>query len=308
MNSAPSKGRMPWLAVVFSLLCPGLGHIYCGHIALGLALLLASLLFTPLVVLVTWAGPSMGMLIALLALQVAMIGIYGYAVIGSYRVAARARRSYEPRDYNRPLLYAVLICVGVIYPIGSTALLRAQVVEAFYIPSTSMAPGILQGDRVLVNKLAHGSSGPQRGDVVVFRAPGQRQQNYVKRVVALAPDRVAVRGNDVYVNGTKLHRETSAATLRGGKGSVSFETNSGHRYGLLLAEVDQPVADYPETTVPKDHVFVLGDNRNISRDSRAFGSIPLGDVVGPVQYIYYPTVTWRRFGPLQTDPPHGQQR
>jgi signal peptidase I len=301
MNSAPSNGRMPWLAVVFSLLCPGLGHVYCGQIAVGLALLLASLLFTPLVVLITWAGPSTGLLVTLLVLQLAMLGIYAYAVVDSYRAARRLRHSYERRDCNQPILYALLIIVGVVYPVGSTALLKAQVVEAFYIPTASMTPGIFQGDRVLVNKLAYGSHGPRRGDVVVFRAPGQRQQYYVKRVVALAGDTVAVRRNDVYINGIKLERETGAALVGGRdsvKGNVYYETNGGRRYTIVLVAVSEPIADYPKTAVPEDHVFVLGDNRDLSRDSRAFGPVPLGDVPGPVQYIYYPAKTWRRFGPM----------
>jgi signal peptidase I len=194
-----------------------------------------------------------------------------------------------------------LLIVGVIYPVGSTALLKAQVVEAFYIPAASMTPGIVQGDRVLVNKLAYGSHGPRRGDVVVFRAPGQRQQHYVKRIVALAGDTVAVRRNDVYVNGVKLERKTGTARVadRGSvKGNVDYETNGGRRYAIVLVAVSAPMADYPKTAVPEDHVFVLGDNRNLSRDSRAFGPVPLGDVLGPVQYIYYPAKTWQRFGPL----------
>ena len=300
MHSAPSNGRMPWLAVVFSLLCPGLGHVYCGHITLGMTLLLVTLLFTPLVVFVGLGGPSTGLLVVLLVLPLAMIVVYGYAVIDSYRSARRLRSSYELRDCNQAFLYALLICVGVIYPAGSTALLRPQVLEAFYIPAKSMIPNIVHGDRVLVNKMAYGSHGPQRGDVIVFRA-GQRQQHYVKRVMALAGDTVAVRDNDVYVNGTRLKREPNGATEgdRGSAaGSVFHETNDGRCYLVRSDTSPETVGSFPEIRVPEDHVFVMGDHRSVSRDSREFGPVPLGDVSGPVQYIYYPAKTWRRFGTL----------
>lgn len=301
MNDMPIHSRQTWVALVLSLLCTGLGHVYCGRVVKGLVLFLVSLLFWPFVALASLAGPATWILSAIVVGAFAVAGIYLYAAIDAFRWAKKLRAHYEPREYNYGVVYVLFVLVGVIYPIGSATLVRANVLEAFFIPTSSMTPNILKNDRVFVNKLAFHDSPLRRGHVIVFRAPGQRAQRFVKRVIGLPGDTVAIRGNEVHINGKKLKRErlpTSYLADMGVEvsGKVYDETNSGGRYMVILGAGNSVREDYPETIVPDDKVFVLGDNRDKSRDSRDFGCVPLGDVLGPIEYIYLPAVTWRRFG------------
>ena len=150
-----------------------------------------------------------------------------------------------------PSVYAVLLVVGVVYPLVSAAWLRAEVLEAYKIPTQSMAPTIQQGDRILVRKLGWGSANVRRGDLVVFRAPDQGTRAYVKRVIGLPGDRVADRA------GTLLEVPEGHLWMRGDNvehsrdsrffGAVPFENLIGlvtYRYwppshvGLLPALPD----------------------------------------------------------------------
>jgi signal peptidase I len=304
MSEPSPAGRQPWVALVLSLLATGLGHVYCGRIGRGLAFFFAFLLVAPFTVLIAWFGHSTLALLALILSALGAVGVYLYAVVDAVRLAWAARGHYELKDYNRPLIYALYLLVGFATPLLAIHLLRANVFEAFFIPARSMVPSVLVGDHILVNKTAHPLRGLQRGEVIVLRAPDKRELTFVKRVIALSGDRVAVRKNEVFVNGKKLERERvsgdSLAFVRGqATGEVFHESNAGRRYLIMLGGGEKPLPDYPEATVPKGTCFVLGDNRDNSHDSREFGFVPLGDVLGFVQYVYLPAETWARFGVYQ---------
>ncbi len=206
----------------------------------------------------------------------------------------------RPGDSSWRLVYVLFILVGVTYPPGVVTVLRANVFEAFYVPTRSEVPNILPGDRILVNKLVQRGEVPWRGDVVVFRNPRDRRQNFIKRVIGLPGDRVAVKAGRVILNGKQLEWERVPAeslpyvrdALDGGE--VFCEENAGRRYLVLRGPGESP--DFPEQRVPDGSCFVLGDNRNKSLDSREFGPVPLGEVFGLVQYVYYPAQSWARFG------------
>jgi signal peptidase I len=226
-----------------------------------------------------------------------------FAAVDAWRAARAARAGYVLREYNRPIVYVLLALVGLFYPVGMVFALRATVFEAFVIPAASMVPNILDGDRILVNKLALQARLPERGDVIVFRNPKNRQLNFVKRVIALPGDKVAVRENVVLVNGRRLEWErvppSSLEAVRNqANGDVFDETNAGRRYRIMLGG-GSPAPDFAETTVPEGTLFVLGDNRDNSIDSRQFGFVPLGELLGYVQYVYLPAESWTRFGPYR---------
>jgi signal peptidase I len=291
------------VAVILSLCATGLGQIYCGRIVRGLLMFLGSLLFAPMIVVAALLPPSTIVLVGLIFALLAVLGVYVYAVVDAFHLARRSGDHFQPMDYNRPLVYALFVLVGLIYSAGGLYFIRSSVFEAFEIPTASEAPTLLPGDRVLVNKTTFQRRLVRRGDEVVFRVSSEPGLNWVKRVIALPGDTVEVKDNKVLVNGQQLSREpvlraslgTAAEEI---KGELFEETNSSRRYQILFSTDTKPLPDYPQAKVPDGACFVLGDNRNNSRDSRTMGFVALGDVIGDVQYRYWPAATWTRFGVL----------
>ena len=200
-------------------------------------------------------------------------------------------------------------CIGYsgVIRIGS----KSNYVEAFSIPSASNYPTIVPGDRFLANKLSYKNNDPKRGDLIVFLSPHNRRMNYIKRVVAIAGDTVEIKDGQVYVNDRKLPRQKlDPAVLDNirikidGKpleGDIFEETNGDAKYKIFLTKNlnDNTSHDLAKTTVPKYHCFVLGDNRNLTHDSRNFGPISLATIKGRADYLYYPAMDRSRFGKLK---------
>jgi signal peptidase I len=288
------------IAVILSLAATGLGQIYCGRIVRGLVLFLGSLLFAPAIVAAALLPPSTMVLAGLTVALPAILGVYVFAVVDAFRLARR-RDLHQSSDYNHPAVYALFILVGLTYSAGGPYFIRSNVFEAFLIPTASEAPTLLPGDRVLVNKTTYRRRFLRRGDEVVFRVPSEPGRNWVKRVIALPGDTVEVKANEVFVNGTRLERKpvvraNLGAAAREIEGELFEETNSDRSYRILFAAETKPLPDYPQAKVPDGMCFVLGDNRNKSSDSRTIGFVVISDVLGDVQYRYWPAATWTRFG------------
>jgi signal peptidase I len=310
MASDMTSRRVPWVALALSFLSAGVGHLYCGRIVKGLPLYFAWVL-VPLGCLVAAARPpsATGLALLLLLPAVAVLVLYVYAAIDAWRLAHRIESDYSLRDYNRAGVYWLLIVVQIVFAIGLVAGVRGFVYEAFVIPTSSMSPTILEGDRILARKLASPQHFPERGDLIVYRNPMPTgATKYIGRVVAVAGDRVEIRGERVVINGNVLQRDRvpkESLTLLGEhvRGQVAYEVNSGRRYLVTYGDAsdggssgDGRVQEDFEATIPERHVFVLGDNRDRARDSRYFGSVHGGDIIGYVDYIYWPAESWSRFG------------
>jgi signal peptidase I len=136
-----------------------------------------------------------------------------------------------------------------------------SVAQAFQVEQYSMEPNLLPHDRVLVNKFIYRFRQPHPGEIVVLKPPTDPGRNYIKRVVAVSGQRVAIRDGHVYVNGGALAES------------------------YLRVPTD---GDYGPVVVPQHDVFVLGDNRGNSEDSRAFGFVPDRNLVGEAILIYWP--------------------
>jgi signal peptidase I len=137
--------------------------------------------------------------------------------------------------------------------IGLALLFRAFIAQAYVIPSESMVPTLQIDDHVYVNRLAYRLSGPERGDIIVFDHPREHGTELIKRVVAIGGDRVEGHDGQVWVNGVA----------------------SG------------PSFDFAELEIPRDNLFVMGDNRDNSADSRFWGTVPLGLVDGKAFVIWW---------------------
>lgn len=310
MSSVQTSVRFPWVALALSFLSSGVGHIYCGRIVKGLFLYSARFLLPLLCIIAAFAQPSNAVFLGLILVPgAAIVIVYFYSSIDAYVIARRTGPDYKLREYNRASLYWLLIAMQLAYPVALTLGVREYVYEAFVLPERSMSPNFLAGDRILVNKRPFRDGFPERGDVVAFRTPpSEPGHTWLKRVIGVAGDRIVIKGNEIEVNGKKLERERvpaeSISQIREQvEGNAYYESNAGRRYRVLLADdsvdewdSDEPAINEFSVTVPDRSLFVMGDNRVRSRDSRDIGSIHVGDVIGYVDYIYIPSETWSRFG------------
>lgn len=304
MKSDITSRRVTWIALALSLLSAGVGHVYCGRIRKALPLYFAWLLVPLCCIAAAMGRPSAFGLLLLLLPTLAVVLVYVYAAVDACRIASQIGSNYEVRDYNRASVYGLLIVVQLILSIGLTFGVRRFIYEAYVIPVNNMSPTILAGDRILARKLLSREHFPERGDLIVYRNPDSTgATRFMGRVVAVAGDQVEIRGDRLSINGKRLERnrvpdESLKSFGPQVAGQVAYEENSGRRY---LVTYGDPVTEKQsqedfEAMIPKRHVFVLGDNRDRSRDSRHFGSIHAGDIIGYVEYIYWPTENWSRFG------------
>ena len=176
----------------------------------------------------------------------------------------REKASRKRRE-TLQLLLLMVIAFDLVF-----AFVRPFVAEPMYVPSESMAPALQVGDRVLTNKLAYYLSDPERGDLVVFEDTGkQKNEDTVKRVIGLPGDEISVEDGTLLVN-----REPLEEPYLGTQASTAQKTLALETFGPVF--------------VPKDHVFVMGDNRANSYDSRFFGPVPNDNLVGEVSLRFWP--------------------
>ena len=175
---------------------------------------------------------------------------------------------------------------------------RSAIADWNDVPTGSMKPTILEGDRVCVNKLAYDLkvpfttthiaswSGPKRGDVVVFYSPADGIR-LVKRVVGLPGDRVELRQNRLFVNGEPAEYGALDPAISGqvqnrerAAAQFALETSAGRSHAVMSLPMINAMRTFPEWTVPEDNYFVLGDNRDNSKDSRYIGVVPRDNILG----------------------------
>lgn len=286
--------RRPWLALVAGLLLPGLGQIYCGDLARGALVLLSFAMLLPGA---AWLGvhaPRVLCAPLVLAAVLASLLVYVGATVAAVRCARRSHPDFVPGPWNRGIVYLALFMLGHVFLLAPLARhARGELVESFKVPSASMMPTILPGDRFLADKrVGHpGGIKLRRGAIAVFLYPNDRTMMYVKRVIGLPGDRIELDGTSLKVNGVELRQETLGSLgtpaldrLLADHQAVR-ETVDGTSYTVLWGKDDE--AKPLSLTVPNGQVFVLGDNRKSSRDSRHFGVLPLADVTAVARQVWF---------------------
>lgn len=295
------KTRRPVAALFLSLAATGLGHIYCGKLAKGLTLFFISFAFAPIIAASMRSASSMISMAAVIISILVLVFIFIYAAVDAFVLARRISPNYTLREYNRWYIYLLFITVAISYPTNLANHTREHIVQAYKIPSLSMAPGILKNDYLFLNKTVYKQKRPQRGDVVVFTYPNDRRIDYIKRIVAMPGDTVEIRDhvlliNDVPLAYQKLERRQMAGLPSEVTGEVMVEKNANSRYHIIIDRAVATAANMEKRQVPNGYCFVLGDNRSACKDSRHFGPVPLADIKGRVDYIYLPAASWSRFG------------
>ncbi|MFH1155682.1 MAG: signal peptidase I [Pseudomonadota bacterium] len=292
--------RSPLLAAILSFAATGLGHIYCGKIEKGLVLFFISFAFAPVIVTAMETMSSPYSLMAVILSVLVLVSVFVYAIVDSAITARKTATGYRLKEYNRWYIYLLLIVVSFSYPTNLANSIRTNVVQAYKIPSTSMTPGILKGDRLFLNKAVYKTQSPGIGDIVIFTYPDNRHLDYMKRIVAMPGDSIEIRQDRVYINDKPLAYETMGQELKNqvdpGSGTILVEKNGSSQYRILLSVDDPAESTFNRITIPHGFCFVLGDNRHGSKDSRHFGPVPLADIKGRVDFIYFPAGTWSRFG------------
>ncbi len=208
-------------------------------------------------------------------------------------------------DTLKTIIYAVLIALGV----------RTVAYEPFNIPSGSMFPTLLVGDYLFVSKFSYGyskhslifslpvipgrilSQVPERGDVAVFKKPTDNTTDYIKRIVGLPGDNIQIVNGILNINGKAVERKRAGVhVVRDAIGNMReiaryIETLPNGKTHYILEESDDELMDNtPVYSVPENHVFGMGDNRDHSQDSRflnAVGFIPMENLVGRAEFLFF---------------------
>jgi signal peptidase I len=201
----------------------------------------------------------------------------------------KGKTKSKMQEYIEAIIIAILIAVFI----------RTFVIQAYKIPSRSMVPTLLVGDHLLVNKFIYGVkipyfrktiipvTDPQRGDIVVFIYPNDRSKDFIKRVIGVAGDTIEIKNKKIFINSKEY---TDAYGI--------------YSDSVIYPGSMQPRDNFGPVTVPPKSLFVMGDNRDESADSRYWGFVDLNDVEGKAFIIYWSwnsedqNLRWQRLGNL----------
>ena len=191
---------------------------------------------------------------------------------------------------------------GYLFLIVALLLVRGAIADWYNVPTGSMKPTIIEGDRVFVNKMAYGLrvpftetiisqwGEPQRGEIVVFHSP-EDGTRLIKRVIGLPGDTLEMRDNRLLINGKMLEYSPAdksyPVTLWENEGhrDVIDELLAGHRHPIALTQANILIEDFAPLTVPANQYFMMGDNRHNSADSRVIGFVDRSLILGRASHV-----------------------
>ena len=207
-------------------------------------------------------------------------------------------------ENTKTLFYALVIAIAI----------RSLLIQPFYIPSSSMEPNLLVGDRIFVTKYSYGYSkhslpfsppifkgrimhkNPERGDIVVFKTPADNRTDYIKRLIGLPGDKVQFISSNLYINSSEVMKSRLSTNdlIFCGKKKIDVFTfeellPNGKKF-ITVYSKEYTFQNSDPFIIPKNHYFFLGDNRDCSKDSRflsSVGYVHKDNLVGKAQFIFF---------------------
>jgi signal peptidase I len=263
MRSA--KSRKPVIALLLSFATPGLGQMYNGQLKRGIILYLGGFLLAAIFLLTGLFSKFYGMILCLAILLGFLLFVWLDAFIGAVK-----SKKITLKPYNKWYLYLIIILISsfVIRPLVSSSI-RNNIVRAYKIASSGMAPAIRIGDNLVADMKIYKSEKPKRGDIIIFEFPKDPSKDFIKRVIGTEGEKVEIDNKKIYINDKLIDDPWG-----------NFEKIGSVPYR-------QAIENFGPVVVPKDSLFVMGDNRNNSEGSRFWGFVNIRKVKGKALYIYW---------------------
>ena len=279
------KPRKAWIAGLLNFLAVGLGHFYAGGFkkALFLFFIIQGTLIAIILILILKTPNAFVLFIALTAGFLFFI----YCVVDAVKLS-KVNKQYIVKPYNRWYYYLLywVIASFIIQPLVSTTIKR-NIVQAFKIPSGSMLPTIQIGDFIITKTKIFIKNNLTYGDIVVFPWPKNPSKDFIFRIIALGGDEIEIKNKKVYLNGNYIE-----------------EPYIINRDSKILDSKDFARDNFGLMKIPNDCIFVMGDNRDESNDSRFWGCVKKSSVKGRAYFIYWSwdnlkwNVRWDRLGKI----------
>lgn len=266
------KHRRWWLAGLLSFFMPGLGQVYNGQATKGLFFnflysvwggMTFILMYHTMNRLIT--GLSLGLLYS--CIFISMIASL-LIIFDSIFIAKKITGKHFMKPYNKWYIYVLVILIGsgINYSIELT--IRENVIQGFKIPSGAMNPTLRIGDYVLCNHIYYQKNNPTHGDIVIFEYPLDERVKFIKRIIGTPGDTIEIKNNEAYVNNQKLDEPYALYS-----NPKKTPKNQKKNFGPII--------------VPKNEYFVMGDNRDNTRDSRYWGTVKRQKINGKAIIIYF---------------------
>lgn len=295
-TDADAGHRKSWLAAFLSALFPGIGQFYNGQVIKGIAFIV--------LVFIAWALKAFFAPLFIVAVLVYVL------VIKDAFDSAETLNGSNDRFFRqrRAVVLLIVIMIGM-QETPFAVLIKNNILEAFKIPSGTMYPTLKIGDHFLLAKSRPFFTSPQRGDIVVFPYPENPTKNFVKRVIGLGGDKIQIVNGEMYINDQMipskkldLREESDGLWLNTIGPPIVYEERIGDAVYCVQYLRDKSTTNAGPWLVPQDSVFVMGDNRDNSQDSRVWGPVKSDTVKGKALKIYWSwdrganKVRWERIG------------
>jgi signal peptidase I len=284
-TTTPTKPRLYPTALASLFVATGAGHVAAGHLQRGLFWFLADLIGFSLAV--------AGALVHIGFIWLAYLWLLALRVTALFDVLTRPVAKSLPRWAN---VFAIWVVLFGSYRVAALAA-RTYVIESYKTTNGSMSPTLLIGDHFMVDKWR----APERGDLVVFGLPGEEDKKVVKRVMAVAGDMIEIRDDVIYINDKPVERqhvegdchypeyEEVTGDWQSRACDAWQETFNGKTYRVIFDSATARFSSHSSRPyrVPANNVFVMGDNRDNSYDSRNFGPVARAKVTGRAYMIWW---------------------